>query len=512
MEPQATRAPRFAFTRRIKLPDSTPTTPKRGAVQFFPWTIDSAQEIFNGKWRGSDRWLEMVAEFSDALAVARGSRLVVVGTDMMPLCFSFATDPPSDEKPQVAWALRSARPFDPLVLVAHTRRIFIWNVNRQALVGCVRDHGGRITSVAVHPTSPNFFATTSSDFTTRIYNLDLQVLVNHANPNWPPWKGGSEASAAHGTDGSDAKGPEYGIGRCVQLLVGGRSGGHAWDVLSAAFHPRLPLLATCGADRCVKIWRTLPDRNETNLELIRADKPLFSARITTSRVLSVAWLPEDLLLIHTATTYTPVKTGLENQEDLFDEDEDEEPFESDSVIKAGSIDVFQWLGLKRFFPSSDFASSPVTRGVASDYQESTSYTLISTEPLSTDHLSTPKDEGFEEPISTISHPQPLGRLGHFLLVYPRSMGIVILDSAKLSPLTQDFINEDTLVEMTKRIRLDESPESDFPPPARVRVLPFSDQNMGSATELTACTLGPSGTVAILDDTGTVWLFVEQTIV
>ncbi|KAJ7750238.1 hypothetical protein B0H16DRAFT_857007 [Mycena metata] len=504
MEPPATQAPRFVLKKQLRLPDLTPTTPKRGAVQFFPWTVDSAPEIFNGKWRASDRWSEMVAEFSDALAIARGNRLMVVGTDLVPLCFSFATDPPSNETPQVAWALRSAR-LDPLVLVAHTRRIFIWNVKKRTIVGCIRDHGGRITSIAVHPTSPNFFATTSADFTTRIYNLDLQVLVND-NPSWPPWKGASEASAAHGTDGSDAKGPDYGMGRCVQLLVGGRSGGHVWDVLSAAFHPRLPLLATCGADRCVKIWRTLPDRNETNSELIRADKPLFSARITTSRVLSVAWLPEDLLLLHTATTYTPVRMDLE---DWVDDDQDEEPLERDVIIKPGSIDVVRWLGLKRFFPSSDFLSSPVTRGVASDYQESTSYTIISTEPLSADHPSTPNDKGFEEPISTISHPQRHGLLGHFVLVYPHSMGVAMLNSAKLSPLTQDFINEDTLVEMTKRIRLDESLEPDFPPPVRGRGFPFSDQDMGSATELVACALGASGTVAILDDTGTVWLFVEQ---
>ncbi|KAJ7150334.1 hypothetical protein C8R46DRAFT_501583 [Mycena filopes] len=493
MNTQATPPQTFVLKRRIKLPGSTS---KRGALQFFPWSVQSAEQLFNGKWRG-ERWSDLVADFSKCLAVAQGGHLSIVGIDR-PLAFNLASDPPPDETPQVAWALRSDRPFDPLVLVSHTRRIFIWNINKQALVGCIRDHGGRITSIAVHPTSPNLFATTSADFTTRIYNLDLAVRKNEVNPPWPPWEGVTEASAAHGTDGKDAEGS--GVGRCMQLLVGGRSGGHAWDVLGAAFHPRLPLIATCGADRYVKIWRTYFDPTDT---IFRDDKPLFSARITTSRVHSVAWLPGDLLLMHTAITFTPasVKPDLERLEPREEEDEDEEDDGQEvrdrvPFLEPGSLDVVKWLSVNRFFPPGETASSPVIRGSASDYQESKSYTLLATEPLST----------AEEPISTIGHPHPPGRLGHFLLVYPRSMDIISLNSAKLSPRTQNSLFDDTLIEMTKRIRLDEPPVP--PPPARGPLF-ATQKSMDPETELTACALDSSGTVAILDSTGTIWLFADK---
>ena len=37
-----------------------------------------------------------------------------------------------------------------------------------------------------------------------------------------------------------------GIGRCVAIFVGGRSGGHNATVIGVAFHHHLPLIATCG--------------------------------------------------------------------------------------------------------------------------------------------------------------------------------------------------------------------------------------------------------------------------
>jgi hypothetical protein len=63
--------------------------------------------------------------------------------------------------------------------------------------------------------------------------------------------------------------------------------------------------------------------------------------------------------MHTATTSTPIRTGLEPHED--DDDDQEET----SDIESGTIDVFKWLGLKRFFPKGDLAPDPVVRGGAS---------------------------------------------------------------------------------------------------------------------------------------------------
>ncbi len=69
-------------------------------------------------------------------------------------------------------------------------------------------------------------------------------------------------------------------------------------------------------------------------------------------------LGEDVLLTHTATTYTPIRTG---PPDASDEDD----FEHTPEIRHGTIDVFQWLGLKRFFPGNNHIFDPAVRGGAS---------------------------------------------------------------------------------------------------------------------------------------------------
>ncbi|KAJ6575053.1 WD40-repeat-containing domain protein [Mycena capillaripes] len=489
---------RYEPTKRICLP-SFGSTHRRSSMQLFPWTTDSAEQLFNAKWRASEHWASMVAEFSDVLAVADGQSLYILHTNPKPPLSFRLNSTFSEDKPQIAFALRTARPFDPLVVAADNRRIFVLDIRHRKFLGYLRGHGGRITSIAVHPTSPNIFATTSSDFTTRIYNLDLKVhsVGDPAeNPAWPPWDGPSHGSAAHGTDGSDSTGS--GFGRCVQILVGGRSGGHSWDVLGAAFHPHLPLIATCGADRSVKIWRILSNRTGT---VVRDDKPLFSARITTSRVLSIAWLGEDVLLMHTATTCTPIRNGTDHP----DADEEDDPDEPSSDIEPGTIDVFQWLGFRRFFPTNEHTPDPALQGGISDYQESKSYTLLSTRPLP----QTPP-----EPISNISQPQTPGLHGRFLLVHPHSMEIVLLNISDLKARTlPSNISSDNIVEMTKRIRLDESAEPRFSSPSTsARGTPpatqLFDADLESDFQIAACALAPSGAVIILSSKGTIW-FLDQ---
>lgn len=92
-----------------------------------------------------------------------------------------------------------------------------------------------ITSLAVHPTVPNLFCSTSRDHSTRIYDLTLTPHRGHkdrdVNPHWPPGTLPSRAGAPHGLHMNEAEGT--GIARCIVVLMGGRSGGHEAAVLNA---------------------------------------------------------------------------------------------------------------------------------------------------------------------------------------------------------------------------------------------------------------------------------------
>jgi hypothetical protein len=88
-----------------------------------------------------------------------------------------------------------------------------------------------ITSIAVHPTHPYIFCTTSKDQTTRIYDLTLPPVQFPNNPHWPPGTAPSLAGPAHGLQMTDGEGD--GIGRCVAVLCGSKSGGHLDAVLAA---------------------------------------------------------------------------------------------------------------------------------------------------------------------------------------------------------------------------------------------------------------------------------------
>jgi polycomb protein EED len=105
-----------------------------------------------------------------------------------------------------------------------------------------------ITSIAVHPTTAHLFCTTSRDHTTRIYDLTLLIIEAKkkdkgkkkkedrvSNPHWPPSKVPSFAGAPHGLHlrPSELEDEGRGIGRCIAVLMGGRSGGHFAAVLGA---------------------------------------------------------------------------------------------------------------------------------------------------------------------------------------------------------------------------------------------------------------------------------------
>ena len=86
-----------------------------------------------------------------------------------------------------------------------------------------------ITSISVHPRRPDMFCTTARDFTTRIYDISLSPVQEPNNPHWPPNTEPSLAGPAHGLHMCEHEGE--GTGRCVAVMVGGRSGGHKGAVL-----------------------------------------------------------------------------------------------------------------------------------------------------------------------------------------------------------------------------------------------------------------------------------------
>ncbi|KAF7320048.1 Coatomer beta subunit [Mycena kentingensis (nom. inval.)] len=414
---------------KLKVADS------RASIQPFPWDLNNGMDLFDDTKR--EAATTMLHEYSTAILVGRAGRADIIFADpKRTRSFLIPVDPEQADAAhkgkeqqldvaKVAWALRARRP-QALAIIAWGHRIFIWNPEMRALVGMLRGHGGRITSIAVHPTLPHIFATTSADCTTRIYDLNMHSADSTtAHPHWMGWAGSTTSSAAHGYDGEDAKGE--GIGRCILTLTGGIYGGHAWDALGASFHPTLPLIATCGADHFVKIWRCVLSKDPSN-----EDKPLFSGRISTARIFSVAWISEDLLIAHAGATFMPRMSGSDrgtpecDQGDVQDQ-ANSEPLEWDRTL-PGSLEVIQWLGLERFFPGGRWDAN--TRSIASDFQLSSSYTTIA-------RLALDEEKVANEWISNIG--QQLGR--QLFLVYPATAEVVLVDMTQMPPSTVLFDDE-----------------------------------------------------------------------
>jgi hypothetical protein len=148
--------------------------------------------------------------------------------------------------------MRQELPFEPLLVFSAASFVYVFNVKTRKIIGTLRGHGGvslsssythifsisdimnhhqQITAIAVHPIHPYLFCSTSRDFTTRIYDLLLEPRQVPNNPHWPPGTGPSLAGAAHGLHMTEHEGE--GMGRCVAVLSGGRSGGHLAAVLGA---------------------------------------------------------------------------------------------------------------------------------------------------------------------------------------------------------------------------------------------------------------------------------------
>ncbi|KIM48256.1 hypothetical protein M413DRAFT_61975 [Hebeloma cylindrosporum] len=370
----------FNLSEKITVNKSDP--PVSQSLAIFPWDEDSLSTLWEGSLHTTDhleKWRTFISDFYGAVAVGSDRHLYVYFTNNQrpPLCVTLPHDTQTllaVDKMCVAWALDHNNPSEPLIIFARGSLIYIYNIQRKFVTGYIRGHGGAITSISVHPTSTHLFCSTSRDYTTRIYDLTLEAQ-KVPNPHWLPIKRPSLAGAAHGLRLPFSEREGYGIGRCICVLQGGRSGGHQAAVLASvgagefcsiqAFHPRLPIIATSGLDRQVKIW---PVRYASSPEEIkREDKPLFSSgRVHKARVLSISWLQEDLLLTHSAPALMRVHP--------------DDPVNKETYLEAGELIIWRWLGLDRFFPVEHEDLQPrsrLYRGISADYQESSSFKIIS---------------------------------------------------------------------------------------------------------------------------------------
>ncbi|KAM5531688.1 hypothetical protein V8D89_014608 [Ganoderma adspersum] len=201
-------------------------------VACFPWTAQSSNVLWDGHMRHrslESEWQAVTKEWMGAIAVGGTGRLFIFP--------KLATGKPTvvnlseadAEITNIAWAISRKEPLKPLVVFTVTSVIIIYNVTTREIVGKIWGHGGPITSLSVHPSSPELFCSTSRDFTARIYDLTLPPVQRPNNPRWFPNQGSSLAGPAHGLHMCEPEGE--GIGRAVAVMVGGRSGGHAGAVL-----------------------------------------------------------------------------------------------------------------------------------------------------------------------------------------------------------------------------------------------------------------------------------------
>ncbi|KAF8832285.1 hypothetical protein HHX47_DHR1001652 [Lentinula edodes] len=199
------------------------------------------------------KWKKMIYHFRETLVVAEEQTLYIIWPSGSARSIQIELDKLSKtkvvptDKVNVAWALSPDKPYEPFVLFSYSKLVYIFN---------------EITSIAVHPRAAHIFCTTSRDFTSRLYDLTRRPQLKPNNPPWPPSLEPSLAGPAHGLDMSFEEG--NGIGRCVLILMGGRSGGHQAEVFGAvieyatfiftepgsptlkAFHDSYPIIATCG--------------------------------------------------------------------------------------------------------------------------------------------------------------------------------------------------------------------------------------------------------------------------
>ncbi|EIM80148.1 uncharacterized protein STEHIDRAFT_172818 [Stereum hirsutum FP-91666 SS1] len=299
----------------------------------------------------------------------------------------------------ITWAFTKEQPSSPLLVYARKSRVYVLDLKehlsgRSNWLRFLKGHGGLITSVQTSPDRPFLILTTSRDLSSRIWDLspipaphpgpepplappttsttatasttttthqrtrELRPRNNIINPNALNRKNQSGTKTAGGSlSGAGARregGERWGgvdmerafPGRCWRVLAGGLPAGHLGGVLCAAWHPRLPVVATCGVDRTVKIWNlNLPPDEETG-------EPIFSTSyLHSARILSVSWLHDDILATHSSPTQI---------QDLSNTDPDRKSDEPMKLIRIpGELIIWKWTSMHRFFPGRDSAGDDV---------------------------------------------------------------------------------------------------------------------------------------------------------
>ncbi|KAH8120148.1 WD40 repeat-like protein [Phellopilus nigrolimitatus] len=292
-------------------------------IACFPWDIHSLDKIWSGEFMHKDvQWRKMIEKWSGVIAVGGGTKLRLILTrphqQYLPL-FSIEVPDTKASVRCVAWCMAmNADEFSPLVAFSGNSILYVLNVEKGTFHGVMRGHGGKINALAVHPVDPSYLLSASHDHTCRIYDLTEKVECDIVNPSWPGKTKMSLAGPAFGLRANDGEG--IGYGRCVAVLAGGHP----------AFHPTFPLVATCGMDHAVKLWQ-MPNLKGEMID--REDKPLFSStRVHSAQALSIDWLGQDILL----STSGPIILRNEETHELY--------------RRPGTLVLWRWLGLNRFFP------------------------------------------------------------------------------------------------------------------------------------------------------------------
>ncbi|KAG7099176.1 hypothetical protein E1B28_001047 [Marasmius oreades] len=423
------------------------------SIAAFPWTRESPA----GFWYDGDTslnpddWEKIVNDYSDAVVVGGDPNEVYIfflRSAKHPIRIKLPEQKACDyglptDKINVAWTLKTDESFQPIIVITNRYLIYIYSIRENKIVSILRGHGNHITSIVVHPSVPYMFATTSRDFSTRLYDLKQKPKQRPNNPVWPPQNKPSLAGGAHGLDGNDPEGyyRDEGWGRCVMVLAGGPSGGHQGDVFAAAFHKHYPVIATCGMDRAVKIWHIpfpfLPDQ-----KLVREDKPLFSSTtIHKARVLSIDWISDDILLTHSAPAIMSIPAT-----------DDEHP-----DIEPAYMVLWRWLGKDRFFPvgwNEHPSQQTALRGCASDYQESASFQILASINLS------PTPTQFDTPsafhVFREENHDPL-----LLYTYPQWKRVTIVNIADFPPRRPPpcrWMTDEELLEAARKLNISEVDE------------------------------------------------------
>ncbi|KAI0695161.1 hypothetical protein BC835DRAFT_1347868 [Cytidiella melzeri] len=435
----------FVLTKMIYPKTSPQISPSFFCVAAFPWHLnslasDALYDISSEKMAEiSDKWEKSIQPWIGSVMVGSTGCAWIFRKLGPPLCIKvprctdeFVANALGRDVKCVAWALDPTTWTTPLVILAAFGMIFVYNPTTCHILSRLRGHGGEITSIAVHHIHPYRFLTTSRDQTTRLYDLRYRARQSPNNPHWLPSKHPSNAGAGFGLHVTGSEGD--GLGRCIGLLAGGLSGGHQAAVLHAAWHPTLDLIATCGADCAVKIWR-MPyvDFKKVDVDsehLAREDKPLFSTNfIHKSRVLSIWWLSRDILMSHSA----PALVRGKSVDEMYEE--------------PGIVAAWQWLSFDRFLRNG---LKKVMRGACEDWRKSGSFKLLSVYSVP---MATPSIHVSTSP--TRKHDP--------LLFVPDGVGIRIFNITRFShreppmlPLDEDIHNaedEDELENLTRAMHL-----------------------------------------------------------